>query len=220
MNPTLRLYEDVLPNDDALRIALPALPRMIFIVHGTATIEGRALSDGEAWHGEAATTLTPGSGGVTCWRFELAPADAGDGSAAGKAVISRQKLMASVETLPAGELLLRGDSVAFPPGGCAYLHRHQGPGIRCLLEGGIRIDTHGGSTSYGPGGAWYESGPDPVFAQGARDRATRFIRMMILPRALIGKSSIEYLKADDKERPKSQSYKGFADAPIGFLAER
>ena len=40
---------------------------------------------------------------------------------------------------------------AFPPGGCAYLHRHQGPGIRCLLEGGIRIDTHGRSTSYGPG---------------------------------------------------------------------
>src|SRR5450631_2380757 len=107
MNPILRLYEDVLPNDDALRIALPALPRMIFIVHGTATIEGRALSDGEAWHGEGAATLTPGSGGVTCWRFELAPADAGDGSAAGKAVISRQKLMASVETLPAGELLLR-----------------------------------------------------------------------------------------------------------------
>jgi hypothetical protein len=220
MPPLLRLYEDVLSNDSALRLALPALPRMIFIVHGTAVVEGRALSDGEAWHGEGAVTLTPGSGGVTCWRFELAPADAADGSVAGSAAISRQKLAATVETLPAGDLLLRGDSVAFPPGGCAFLHRHQGPGIRCLLEGGIRIDTHGGSTSYGPGGAWYESGPEPVFAQGASDRATRFIRMMILPRALLGKSSIEYLKAEDKERPKSQSYKGFADAPIGFLADR
>jgi len=221
MHPILRLYEDVLPNDGALRLDFPALPRMIFIVHGSATIEGRALSDGEAWHGEEAVTVTPGSGGVTCWRFELAPADAADGSAAGSTAISRQKLIASVETLPAGDLLLRGDSVAFPPGGCAFLHRHQGPGIRCLLEGGIRIDTHVGSsigvsTSYGPGGAWYEAGPDPVFAQGARDRATRFIRMMILPRALIGKSSIEYLNPDDKERPKSQSYKGFADAPISF----
>ena len=48
---------------------------------------------------------------------------------------------------------MRGDSVAFPPGGCAYLHRHQGPGIRCLIEGGIRIDTHERSTSFGPGGA-------------------------------------------------------------------
>ena len=89
-----------------------------------------------------------------------------------------------------------------------------------MLDGGIRIDTHGASTSYGPGGAWYETGPDPVFAKAASDRATRFIRMMILPRALLGKSSIEYLNPEDKTRPKSQSYQGFADAPIGFVAGR
>jgi hypothetical protein len=183
-------------------------------------IEGHALSNGETWHSEGVATLTPGSGGVTCWRFELAPADAADGEIAGKTAVSRLKLKAAVGTLPAGDLLLRGDSVAFPPGGCAFLHRHQGPGIRCLLDGGIRIDTHGASTSYGPGGAWYETGPDPVFAQAASDRATRFIRMMILPRTLLGKSSIEYLNPDDKERPKSQSYKGFADAPISFVAGR
>ena len=108
---------------------------------------------------------------------------------------------------------MRGDSVAFPPGGCAYLHTHQGPGIRCLIEGGIRIDTHGRSTSYGPGGAWFESGPEPVFAQGA-DRTTRFIRVMVLPRALIGKSSIAYVNEEDKARPKSQQYKIYVDAPI------
>jgi hypothetical protein len=158
----------------------------------------------------------PGSSGVTCWRFELAPANAADGRIESPGLMSRLKLAAATETLPAGDLLLRGDSVAFPPGGCALLHRHQGPGIRCLVDGGIRIDTHGRSTSYGPGGAWYESGPEPVFAQGARDRATRFIRMMILPRALLGKSSIEYLNTEDTVRPKSQSYKGFADVPIGF----
>ena len=36
-----------------------------------------------------------------------------------------------------GDLLMRGDSVAFPPGGCAYRHHHQGPGIRCMIEGGV-----------------------------------------------------------------------------------
>lgn len=215
----MRLYEDVLPGDAALGVTLSALPRMVFVVHGEAVIAGRTLTDGEAWHGEGAVTLAPGSAGVTCWRFEVAGENAADGSSAG-AGISRLKLAAAVETLPAGELLLRGDSVAFPPGGCAYLHRHQGPGIRCLIEGGIRIDTHGKSTSYGPGGAWYEGGPEPVFAQGARDRSTRFIRMMILPRALLGKSSIEYLNAEDKAKPKPQSYKGFADAPINFAAPR
>ena len=216
MPAIMRLYEDVVPGDAALRVRLPALPRMIFVVHGEVAIAGRALSDGEAWHGEGAVTLAPGSAGVTCWRFELAGLADGDGSALAAGIASRLKLAAAVEALPAGELLLRGDSVAFPPGGCAYLHRHQGPGIRCLIEGGIRIDTRGTSTSYGPGGAWYESGPDPVFAQGARDRPTRFIRMMILPRALLGKSSIEYLNAEDKAKPKSQSYKGFADTPISF----
>src|SRR5262249_18008842 len=88
-----------------------------------------------------------------------------------------------------------------------------GPGIRCLIEGGIRIDTRGHSASYGPGGAWYETGPDGVFAQAA-NRPTRFIRVMILPRALLGKSSIEYLNEEDKAKPKSQSYKIFVDMPI------
>jgi hypothetical protein len=135
---------------------------------------------------------------------------ASDGAASGKGVASREKLSAELATIPKGPLLLRGDSVAFPPGGCAYLHRHQGPGIRCLLEGGIRIDTHGRSTSYGPGGAWYETGPDAVFAQGA-DRPTRFIRVMILPASYVGKSSVEYLNEEDKAKPKSQQYKIFAD---------
>jgi hypothetical protein len=129
-------------------------------------------------------------------------------------VTTREKLAAELATLPAGELLLRGDSVGFPPGGCAYLHRHQGPGIRCLLAGGIRIDTHGRSTSYGPGGAWYESGPEAVFAQAAADRPSRFIRVMILPRALIGKSSIQYVNDADKNKPRVQQYEILADAPI------
>jgi len=206
----LRLYEDIIASG-AGDLRLPALPRMIFIVHGAATVEGQALADGEAWSGVGAATLAPGQQGVTAWRFEVAQ----DGAAAGALPgISRLKLSATLETLPQGELLLRGDSVAFPPGGCAYLHRHQGPGIRCLVEGGIRIDTHGRSTSYGPGGAWFESGPDSVFAQGAMDRASRFVRVMVLPRALLGKSSIQYVNEEDKAKPKSQSYKIFADIPI------
>jgi hypothetical protein len=216
MPPILRLYEDVLSND-ALEISLPALARMIFVVHGTATIDGRTFSDGEAWQGEKAVGLEPGKGGATCWRYELASADAGEGATAG-GWSSRLKLSAALATLPVGDLLLRGDSVAFPPGGCAYLHRHQGPGIRCLIEGGIRIDTAGHSTSYGPGGAWYESGPEPVFAQAAPDRPSRFIRVMILPRGLQGKSSVQYINDADKDKPRLQQYKIFTDAPIAFKA--
>jgi len=70
MAPVLALYEDVLADGAAL--ALPAAARMIFLVHGGATIAGRALRDGEAWHGEGAATVHAGSAGATCWRFELA----------------------------------------------------------------------------------------------------------------------------------------------------
>ncbi|MCC6775951.1 MAG: hypothetical protein IT537_04825 [Hyphomicrobiales bacterium] len=208
MPALLRLCEDVL--SDGARFALPAAARLIFVTHGAVTIGDRTLADGEAWQGEAAATVVAGAAGATCWRFDLAaPAPP-----AAPGVSSRDKLTAELATLPAGELLMRGDSVGFPPGGCAYRHRHQGPGIRCLLEGGIRIDTHGGSTSYGPGGAWYETGPDAVFAQAAADRPSRFIRVMVLPRALLGKSSIQYVDEADKDKPRVQQYKIFADVPI------
>ncbi|HEX3506187.1 MAG TPA: hypothetical protein VHU22_22625 [Xanthobacteraceae bacterium] len=209
-SPVLRLTEDILSNGN--EILLPAVPRMIFVAHGSVAIGDRVLNADEAFSGEGAVTLKAGNEGATLWRWELL-ADRGSASAV-PGMVTREKLAAPLETLPKGELLLRGDSVAFPASGCAFLHRHQGPGTRCVVEGAIRIDTHGKSTSYGPGGAWYETGPDPVFAQAAADRPTRFIRVMILPRALLGKSSIEYLNDEDKAKPKSQSYKLYADMPI------
>jgi hypothetical protein len=215
MPPVLALYEDVLSN--GAELALPAAARMIFLVHGGASIDERALADGETWHGEAAVTIVGGDSGATFWRYELATTAAPKAPAAA-GVRSREKLTASLDTLPAGELLLRGDSVAFPPGGCALPHRHQGPGIRCLIEGGIRIDTAGRSTSYGPGGAWYESGPEPVFAQAAQ-RPSRFIRVMILPRALLGTSSLQLVDPADAAKPRAQQYQIFVDAPIARPAE-
>jgi hypothetical protein len=214
MPPVLSLYEDVLANGAS--VSLPARPRMILVLHGSITIAERALRDDEAWSGEGAAAFTAGSEGAAVWRWELTAGDTGS-AATGVGVVSREKLSALLDTIPKGALLLRGDSVAFPPGGCAYLHRHQGPGIRCLVEGGFRIDSAGRSTSYAPGGAWFENGPEPVFAQAA-DRPTRFVRVMILPRAYLGKSSVEYLREEDKAKPKSQTYKIYVDMPIGFVA--
>ena len=220
MHPTMRLYEDVLSSAENVEFRLPPLPRFIFVVHGSATVAGTMLNEGEAWQGESTITVKPGSAGVTCWRWELARGDQGSTTANAPGMTTHEKLTAFLETLPKGELLMRGDSVAFPPGGCAYQHRHQGPGIRCLIEGGIRIDTHGRSTSFGPGGAWYESGPDAVFAQASSEKSSRFIRVMILPRDLVGKSSIQYVNEEDKAKPKAQQYKIYADAPISFGARK
>jgi hypothetical protein len=210
MPPMLRLYEDVFAND--AEMLLTASARMIFVVHGSITKADRVLRDNEAMGSESAGHLKAGREGATVWRWELTTDDAAGGTE-GAGFVLREKLAARLDTLPKGPVLLRGDSVTFPPGGCAYLHRHQGPGIRCLVEGGIRIDTRGRSTSYGPGGAWYESGPEPVFAQAA-DRPTRFVRVMILPMAYLARSSVEYLNEEDKAKPRTQTYKIYADMPI------
>src|SRR3974390_1824699 len=220
MHPVLRLYEDVLSSAENVEFRLVPLPRFVFVAHGTATIDGKTLHEGDTWQGETGPVVKPGSSGVTCWRWELARGDQASTVACAPGMITHEKLSAYLETIPKGELLMRGDSVAFPPGGCAYLHRPHGPGIRCLIAGGIGIDTHGRSASDGPGGAWYESGPGAVFAQASADKHSRFIRVMILPRELFGKSSIQYVNEDDKAKPKSQQYKIYADAPITFAAKR
>jgi hypothetical protein len=210
MQPHLSLFEDVFTAGATLGLA--PRPRVVFVVHGSVDAGGGTIADGQTWNGEEGARIAAGNHGAACWRFELSSGAPAPVQAAG--VSTREKLSVRLDTMPEGDLLLRGDSVAFPPGGCAYLHTHQGPGIRCLIEGGIRIDTVGQSTSYGPGGAWFEAGPHPVFAQAAADRPSRFIRTMILPRALLGKSSIRYVNDADRDRPKSQQYKIFVDAAI------
>lgn len=127
-------------------------------------------------------------------------------------------LSAAVELGAAGTQLIRCDRVDFPPGGCAYLHTHRGPGIRVLLKGKIRIDTDGASHEYGPLQAWFESGPTPVFAQASETEPTAFVRCMVLPSELLGTSSLRYERAEDADKPKSQRYQVFVDQPLANLA--
>jgi hypothetical protein len=39
---------------------------------------------------------------------------------------------------------------------------------------------------------------------------------MILPRRLIGKTSIQYVNPEDSEKPKVQQYRVFVDAPLSW----
>lgn len=211
MHPELRLIEDFLTDKGAM--SLPALPRMLFVVRGSVTIGQRVIGQGEALFSEDMITAHAEGTGATVWRWELSDPRLPPPKITSSSVSSWPKLAAPLEALSEGELLWRGDSVAFPAGGCAYLHRHQGPGIRCLIEGSLRVDTARQSHTYEIGEAWFESGSEPVFAQ-AGERATRFIRVMILPRALVGKSSIQYVNEDDKAKPKTQQYRVFVDAPL------
>lgn len=210
----LRLVEDSLHSGSMLELPADGVNRVIYVAHGSISVGGASFTDNTAWCGKGAARIEVGPTGAALWRFELVPVGASLLEAPRRAGYTRHKLTAPLVWPIADEILFRADSVAFPPGGCAYLHTHQGPGIRCLIEGGVRIDTDGHSTSYAPGTAWFEAGPVPVFAQAAADRPSRFIRVMVLPARLKGLSSIAYVNAEDRDKPKSQSYKIFVDQPI------
>ena len=207
----LRLYEDTLFGGEKVGFE-EAAPRALYVSAGSIAVNGEdvPLDDGVVL--TEAASVHAGADGAMVWRWEVRSSESD-----ADAYAHRTSLRLAGRIDPAAiaeELLIRLDSVAFPPGGTALLHTHQGPGIRCLREGEIRIDTEGRSSSYGPGGAWFESGPKPVFAQASMAVPSRFIRTMVLPRSLLGTSSIRYVNDEDRDKPKSQSYRVFAERPI------
>ena len=70
---------------------------------------------------------------------------------------------------------------------------------------------HGHRNEIAPGEAWFEAGPAPVLAWAPDDRVGYFSRVMILPRSLLGKSSLSYVNAEDADKPKLQRYTIFVD---------
>jgi quercetin dioxygenase-like cupin family protein len=174
-------------------VELRPAPRVVYGVDGNA-----------AQHSTGARTIT---GPLHALSFEIVQA------------ASTTALLSAPLELPAGEeRLIRCDRVDFPPGGVAHLHTHQGPGIRVLLHGAIRIETAGRSLEYGPLQAWFEPGPEPVFAATSQSGPTAFVRCMVLPGRLRGHSSIRYVREQDAAKPKTQRYTVFVDEPLGETA--
>jgi hypothetical protein len=213
----LRLYKDTLDPQSALTLG-GGVVRAIYVSAGGLRASGE-LFDGSfgansAFHARAALQLKAGHLATTLLRWELAAAGGAPAAATGSGIRSTLLLEAVMTLDPAQAYLLRGDRVDFPPGGEALTHTHRGGGIRCLLFGGIDIHTTGNVHHYGPLEPWYEAGPDPVYAAASKNEASAFARVMILPRGLLGKSSISYVNAEDLDKPKSQKYQVFIDTPI------
>lgn len=215
----LQLFEDQFSGGTGAVLGLPAQNRVLYLVEGEATVTMAAISTrlaaNTAWFGSGACSITAGSDRARVWRWELGPpGDRDPRPAPGGSVISTLKFAGGVDLDPQGKYLMRCDRVDFPLGGVAYTHTHQGPGIRCLLRGEFRVDTGGKQLLIRPGEAWFELGPDPVYAEASPTELTSFIRVMILPAALRGKSSIRYVKPEDQAKPKTQTYTIFLDELI------
>ena len=208
----LALLEDQL--EEGARLLLPAAPRIVYVVSGRVEVDREPVEENQARHGTEACSLSA-STAARLWRWELRA----DGAAHDDGRRTTLKLDRAIQ-LPAEGALMRADRVDFPPRGIAYTHTHQGPGIRVLLRGRLRVETGGHTVDVAPGEAWFERGPDPVYAESTVDEPTSFVRVMVLPIALLGKSSIRYVKPEDQARPKSQTYTVFVDAPIAGRSPR
>jgi quercetin dioxygenase-like cupin family protein len=160
--------------------------------HGVETIGGNRIvydvASDEAYFGAATV-----DGRALVWQLDH------DEIESAGALLSRP-----VHLDPFAEWIVRCDRIDFPKGGIAYTHTHPGPGIRYLLHGELEIRTEGRSTFYGPGGAWFESGPDPVLATASGHAETGFVRVLLLPAEWAGKRTIRYVDPADDDRPKLQ----------------
>lgn len=216
MNVRLDLFTEVGAAGAAARLSRGK--RVLYVAEGDLIVrsagQSASLSANSAWYGTGECAIAAGKRGVRVLRFELTAGESAGAPLAGDGFDSRMTLGAMIEIAAPGAHLLRCDRVDFPPGGIAYLHVHQGPGLRCLLEGSFRVEVNGKSHLIAPGEAWFETGPDPVLAYGSETERSSFVRVMVLPRTLLGKSSIRYVKPEDASKPKSQQYQVFVDEAI------
>ena len=214
----LRLYDDRLGAKKTPDQNYSAQNRVLYVCDGMATVKNQAatavtLSENSAWYSSDETSIFSGADGAHILRYELVKAGADDSESliSGDGISSSLLFQAEVDLNPGDDYLIRCDRVDIPPSGIAYTHTHQGPGIRCLLKGAFTVETQGHKTHIDAGEAWFEAGPDPVLAYAPDDRPGNFSRVMILPRNLLGKSSISYVNIEDATKPKLQRYTIFID---------
>ena len=200
----LRLTRDVLAPRD--RSGLPAMNRVLYLLDGALTVDGKDVPVDSAWHSAGACSAVAGSSGATVLRYELVSKDAG---APGKPLLAHD-----IALDPSKPYLMRCDRVDFDLGAEALPHRHKGGGIRCLVQGTMELRVEGEPDRViRPGEAWFESGREPVYARASATELTSFIRCSILPREIRGQSSIVYVNpADAGSKPRT--YTVLVDEPI------
>ncbi len=208
---SLRLFRDRLAAAPAR--TLPPAARVLYahtgdvaVVHDGAT---STMTAGSAWHGAGACAASARDTGATVLRWELVHPAAGRH---GELVLEQ-----AMELAAGDAWLMRCDRVDFDPGGVALPHRHRGGGIRCLVAGALEVTVGDAPPKpVRPGGAWFESGCEPVLARASATEPTSFVRVSILPAEIRGQSSIMYVDPADAARGRPRRYTVWVDAPIAL----
>lgn len=196
----LALFEDILRGDT---LALPDAVHGIYLRHGSVSLDGAPLAPDTAILAKGAGALA-GTGEV--WRFEVA--DVAELTAAHE--YPRLVLAHPLARDAAAPFVLRMDRVDFPPEGATPKHGHAGPGIRRLLSGRLLAEVGGEAHRIDPGGAWYETGTDPVIGR-VMAPGSAFIRCMVLDVELLGRPTFRAWTPEEAAKPRSASSRLFFD---------
>ena len=85
-----------------------------------------------------------------------------------------------------------------------------------MLSGSVRIESEGETHEYGPGEAWFESGPEPVLATASETEDSAFVRVLLLPPEWAEKRTIRHVDPADDERPRLQRATVFGEQLIAL----
>ena len=200
MSIALNFYHDQLDDGGMTSSALPALPRLLYVRHGSADVNGRVMSADDAIYCDVPVALKSTGAWCEIWRWELAPPNAPPALHQGSGVLSSvrmQRPISNFAMLKGTQWLFRLDRIMTAAGRVADRHQHPGPGIRCLKAGTFNVqqacESH---RDLAPGDPWWETGSDTVIAWSSQQMAAKFMRGMVLPIEWEGKVTGVWLSGE------------------------
>jgi hypothetical protein len=182
---TLRLYHDSYAPGSVTDEDLEAQHSIAYVLDGSATINGQALGADEALYCKDNSAVEAGPDGAIIWRWELVRTEEANNLAWGDGVTSRLRMARRIrmfELVPTSKYLFRLDSIRNNRGSTG-LHSHPGSGIRCMLDGHLRVESDKGESSDNSltGDCWYEEGSYPLISTSDEGETANFLRGMVLP---------------------------------------
>lgn len=213
----LNFYHDQIDAGAATSAALPAARRLIYVRHGSITLNGQAMKADDASYCDGAVTMNSSGEWSQVWRWDLAPPNVAPMRLDGAGSLSSLRMARVISTLALLEgtrWVFRLDQITSAAGRIADRHQHPGPGIRCLKEGTFNVQQDAESArDLAPGDAWWETGSDTVIAWSGQQMAARFMRGMVLPEEWEGKVTGTWLSGEAAVAPRG-NWKLYLDKVI------
>jgi hypothetical protein len=182
---TLRLYHDAFGPNSRTAQDLEAQHSIAYVLGGSVTVNGKKLEQDSAVYCKDVSSVEAGAGGAVLWRWELVRTNAANNLSLGDGISSRLRMSRRIrmfELVPTSKWLFRLDCI-YNNRGSTGLHSHPGSGIRCMLEGHLRVESEKGECSDNrlTGDCWYEEGSYPLISTSDAGETADFLRGMVLP---------------------------------------